>query len=107
MKPLANSILLACFAAQISLAAEPSRAIQDLTLDDHTVYIVPVSGSRVTTISFPSAISAIDAALVTTDAKTAGLFQFLISLAVEREDPMNLIDVFCAAIVQSLRENRA
>ncbi len=29
------------------------------------------------------------------------------SLAVEREDPMNLIDVFCAAIVQSLRENRA
>ncbi len=28
------------------------------------------------------------------------------SLAVEREDPMNLIEVFCAAIVQSLRENR-
>jgi hypothetical protein len=33
--------------------------------------------------------------------------EFLMSLAVEREDPMNLIDVFCAAIVQSLRENRA
>ncbi|MEI9898170.1 MAG: hypothetical protein WDN28_31015 [Chthoniobacter sp.] len=43
MKPLANSILLACFAAQISLAAEPSKPIQDLTLDDHTVYVVPVS----------------------------------------------------------------
>ena len=75
MKPLANSILLACFAAEVSLAAEPSKPIQDLPLDDHTVYVVPVSGSRVTTISFPSAISAIDAALVTTDAKTAGLFQ--------------------------------
>ena len=33
--------------------------------------------------------------------------EFLMSLAVEREDPMNLIDVFCAAIVQSLRESRA
>ena len=33
--------------------------------------------------------------------------EFLMSLAVEREDPMNLIDVFCAAIVQSLREDRA
>ena len=33
--------------------------------------------------------------------------EFLMSLAVEREDPMNLIDVFCAAIVQSFRESRA
>jgi hypothetical protein len=33
--------------------------------------------------------------------------EFLMSLAVEREDPMNLIDDFCAAIVQSLREDRA
>ena len=33
--------------------------------------------------------------------------EFLMSLAVEREDPMSLIDVLCAAIVQSLRENRA
>jgi hypothetical protein len=33
--------------------------------------------------------------------------EFLMSLAVEREDPMNLIDVFCATIVQSLRDNRA
>ena len=33
--------------------------------------------------------------------------EFLMSLAVEREDPMNLIDVFCAAIVQSLRDDRA
>jgi len=33
--------------------------------------------------------------------------EFLMSLAVEREDPMNLIDVFCAVIVQSLRDDRA
>ncbi|MGB8168128.1 MAG: hypothetical protein WCF18_11595 [Chthoniobacteraceae bacterium] len=75
MKPLANSILFACFAARTAFAADAPKAIQDLVLDDHTVFAVPVSGTRVTTISFPSAISAIDAALVTTDAKTAGLFQ--------------------------------
>ena len=75
MKPLANSILLACLAARAAFAADAPKAIQDLMLDDHTVFAVPVSGNRVTTISFPSAISAIDAALVTTDAKTAGLFQ--------------------------------
>ena len=75
MKPLANSMLVACFAARAAFAADAPKAIQDLILDDHTVFAVPVSGNRVTTISFPSAISAIDAALVTTDAKTAGLFQ--------------------------------
>lgn len=75
MKPLANLILLSCFATRVAFAADAGKPIQDLILDDHSVYVVPVSGSRVTTISFPSAISAIDAALVTTDAKTAGLFQ--------------------------------
>jgi hypothetical protein len=33
--------------------------------------------------------------------------EFLMSLAVEQADPMNLIDAFCAAIVQSLRQDRA
>lgn len=33
--------------------------------------------------------------------------EFLMSLAVEREDPSQLIDEFCAAIVQHLRDNRA
>ncbi|HEY5769737.1 MAG TPA: hypothetical protein VIS71_07825 [Terrimicrobium sp.] len=33
--------------------------------------------------------------------------EFLMSLAIERENPMELIDVFCATIVQSLRESRA
>jgi hypothetical protein len=75
MKPLTNLILFACFAARGALAEDAAKPIQDLILDDHTVYSVPVSGTRVTTVSFPSAISAIDAALVTTDGKTAGLFQ--------------------------------
>ena len=55
--------------------AGESKAIQEVDLDEHTVYIVPVSFSRVTTISFPGPISAIDAALVTLDGKTEGLFQ--------------------------------
>jgi len=75
MKLLANTMLVACLAARAAFAAYTPKAIQDLILDDHTVYSVPVSGSRVTTISFPSAISAIDAALVTMDSKAAGLFQ--------------------------------
>ena len=54
-------------------AAEPR--VQDLALDDHAVYSVPVSGTRVTTISFPSPITAIDGALLTLDGKTPGLFQ--------------------------------
>ncbi len=49
--------------------------VQDFILDEHTVYAVPVSGERVTTISFPSPIAAIDGALTTTDGKTPGLFQ--------------------------------
>ena len=51
------------------------QRVQDLALDDHTVYSVPVSVTRVTTISFPSPITAIDGALLTLDGKTAGLFQ--------------------------------
>ena len=75
MKPPVKTIILACLALRGAFGAEPAKPIQDLILDDHTVYSVPVAANRVTTINFPSAISAIDAALVTTDAKSAGLFQ--------------------------------
>lgn len=51
------------------------RRVQDFTLDDHIVYTVPVSATRVTTISFPSPITAIDGALLTADGKTPGAFQ--------------------------------
>ena len=57
-----------------SLAGEPKQ-IQERELDEHSVCAVPVSAARVTTVSFPGPISAIDAALVTTDGKTPGLFQ--------------------------------
>jgi hypothetical protein len=55
--------------------AEPPAAIQRMTLDDRVVVSVPVATNRVTTISFPGPISAIDAVGVTSDGKTAGQFQ--------------------------------
>ena len=74
MNPPVRLILLAlAFAAPNGHATE--QRVQDFLLDDHTVYAVPVSGARVTTISFPSPITAIDGALVTLDGKTPGLFQ--------------------------------
>ncbi len=57
-----------------SLAAE-NKQIQEMELDEHSIRTVAVSFSRVTTVSFPGPISAIDAALVTVDEKTPGLFQ--------------------------------
>lgn len=55
--------------------AEPPEAIQRLTLDDRVVVTVPVATNRVTTISFPGPISAIDAAGVSADPKVPGQFQ--------------------------------
>jgi hypothetical protein len=71
-------IWLCCVALMLSQGNSPageSKAVQEVNLDEHIVYTVPVSFSRVTTISFPGPISAIDAALVTLDGKTEGLFQ--------------------------------
>jgi len=61
------------FAATVALADSP--AIQRVLLDDHTVVAVPVATSRVTTISFPSPIEAIDGAGFTVDGKTPGQYQ--------------------------------
>jgi hypothetical protein len=68
------SLVVLVLAHAGSLAGEPKQ-IQERELEEHTVCSVPVSFTRVTTVSFPGPISAIDAALVTTDGKTAGLFQ--------------------------------
>ena len=68
------SLAILALAHAGSLAGEPKQ-IQERELDEHSVCTVPVSFTRVTTVSFPGPISAIDAALVTTDGKTAGLFQ--------------------------------
>ena len=68
------TLAMLAFAHASAMAGEPKQ-IQEAELDEHSIYTVPVSFSRVTTVSFPGPISAIDAALVTTDGKTAGLFQ--------------------------------
>jgi len=61
--------------APLSVFAAPRETIQSAQLDDRVVYIVPVATNRVTTISFPGPILAIDAAGVTSDSKMAGQFQ--------------------------------
>lgn len=65
---------LLLLAATTALAVPP-EAIQRLTLDERVVVTVPVSTNRVTTISFPLPIAAIDAVGVTADGKTPGQFQ--------------------------------
>jgi hypothetical protein len=50
------------------------KAIQDFILDEQTVYAIPVSANRVTTISFPGPISAIDAAQATIDPQKPAAF---------------------------------
>ena len=66
------SILL--LSATIAFAAPP-EALQRASLDERVVVTVPVSTNRVTTISFPGPITAIDAVGVTADGKTPGQFQ--------------------------------
>ena len=68
------SLAALAFAHAVSTAGEPKQ-IQEAELDEHSIYTIPVSFSRVTTVSFPGPISAIDAALVTTDGRISGLFQ--------------------------------
>jgi hypothetical protein len=57
----------------VVLAGSP--AIQRARLDDRTVVTVPVATNRVTTLSFPGPIAAIDGAGFTVDGKTPGQFQ--------------------------------
>lgn len=52
-----------------------TQEIQQFPLDEHRVYPVAVSDDRVTTISFPGPISAIEAVGVTVDGRTPGMFQ--------------------------------
>ena len=55
--------------------AQSSKEILKDFLDENVSIVVPVATNRVTTISFPSAITAIDGAGVTVDGKTPGQFQ--------------------------------
>jgi hypothetical protein len=67
------SFTITVFTAVVALADSP--AIQQVMLDDRTAVTVPVATNRVTTICFPSGITAMDGAGVTVDSKTPGLFQ--------------------------------
>jgi hypothetical protein len=73
MKSNVNLILFLMLLARAAFAGTP--AIQQMLLDDQTVVSVPVATNRVTTISFPGPIEAIDGAGFTVDGKTPGLFQ--------------------------------
>ena len=66
--------LLILLAATV-VFAEPPEAVQRVTLDERAIVTVPVATNRVTTISFPGPITAIDAVGVTADGKTPGQFQ--------------------------------
>jgi hypothetical protein len=72
MKSLSKFLLVL---APVYALAAPREAIESAQLDDRVVYTVPVATNRVTTISFPGPIAAIDAAGVTADPKMAGQFQ--------------------------------
>ncbi len=74
MNPLAKLLALAPMLLNLPLRGGEPR-IQESVLDEHVVHVIPVSVIRVTTISFPLPIAAIDAALATVDGKTPGLFQ--------------------------------
>src|SRR5580658_7581290 len=67
------SFTISVFAVAVVMADSP--AIQQVILDDSVVVSVPVATNRVTTINFPSTITAIDGAGITVDGKTPGLFQ--------------------------------
>ncbi len=73
MKSIANLLTITMLAATAALAESP--VIQQLWLDDRVAVSVPDASNRVTTISFPSPIDAIDGAGITLDGKTPGLFQ--------------------------------
>jgi hypothetical protein len=73
MKSLIKFFILALCWTQAALG--DTKEIQQFPLDDHRVYSIAVSLDRVTTISFPGAIAAIEAADVTVDGRTPALFQ--------------------------------
>lgn len=72
MKSLSKILFLL---TPLSMFAAQREAIESAQLDDHVVYTVPVATNRVTTISFPGPIAAIDAAGVTADPRMSGDFQ--------------------------------
>ncbi len=75
MKPLAKHLTLLLWLCLPLASTKAASPIAQYRLDEQVVYTIPVSRSRVTTISFPGPIAAVDAANVTSDPKVPGLFQ--------------------------------
>jgi hypothetical protein len=75
MKSIVSRLTFTVTVLTAATALADSPAIQRVMLDDRVVVSVPVATNRVTTISFPGAIEAIDGAGFTVDGKTAGQFQ--------------------------------
>jgi hypothetical protein len=69
-----SGIRLLLLATSVALAERP-RAIERVTLNDRAVTTVPVATNRVTAISFPGPITAIDGFGFTLDGKSPGQFQ--------------------------------
>lgn len=67
-------LLISLFIGVCLMASAKDKAIQEFMLDEQTVYAIPVSGYRVTTISFPGPISAMDGAQVTIDPQKPAAF---------------------------------
>ncbi|MGH7977216.1 MAG: hypothetical protein ACREC8_11215 [Limisphaerales bacterium] len=59
--------LISFFTAICLVTEAKDKAIQNFILDEQTVYVIPVATNRVTTISFPGAIAAMDAAQASID----------------------------------------
>ena len=74
MKSIVSLFTITALTATVALA-QPSQSIQQVWLDDRVAVSVPVATNRVTTISFPGPIEAIDGAGITVDGKTPGRFQ--------------------------------
>ncbi len=75
MKSIVSLLSFTVTVLTTTVALAGSSAIQQAWLDDRVVVSLPVATNRVTTISFPSPIEAIDGAGFTVDGKTPGLFQ--------------------------------
>jgi hypothetical protein len=66
--------LISFFAGFCLVGNAKDRAIQNYVLDAQTVYVIPVATNRVTTISFPGPISAIEAAQASINPKQPAPF---------------------------------
>jgi hypothetical protein len=75
MKSIVSLLSFTVTVLTTTVALAGSSAVQQAWLDDHVVVSLPIATNRVTTISFPSPLDAIDGAGFTVDGKTPGHFQ--------------------------------